>query len=168
MLTLRLHPLSDQTTLDLLRAADSKRELRIAPDSCFWLGAVSLNDETAISRFRNAVARADIQEISGFASIASDVAYAVLVRDAVSNDGYHLFVFEMRHDYLASPKIAFAKKLPAEYLIDPKPPTRLPHELTPNPRDELRNAVLSALIPGPIKRFFSRSRSTPNKPRGGN
>lgn len=43
MLDLRLHAMRDESTLDLIRKLNTRRELAVTADSCVWVGFANCN-----------------------------------------------------------------------------------------------------------------------------
>jgi hypothetical protein len=155
VLNLKLYPIHDETTLALLRGLDAHNELRVAADSCFWLGSVSRSNEAALRQFLRAAEDESLTELLKHAAIDDSLASAMLVRDAILENRFHLFIIESAPGLWADPRFVFGKRLSQECVVQAKEESGLPVGLAPSPKTEFWKAFVQTLIPRPLKAFFS-------------
>jgi hypothetical protein len=126
MLKLQLHRFSDELTLELIRKADLKGELKVATGSCFWLGSVSTDDREAFRKFLTAAEAEDIAGINRQQAIDVNMAYAILVRDANLDGRFHLLLIEAKQALWTDSTVLIWKRISTELSVTPKPGPVLP------------------------------------------
>src|SRR5580693_9510923 len=123
MMNLQLYAMRDESTLALLKRIDKQGELAIDPETCFWVGSVSCDNNVALQNFIKEAEQENLQELKKQSSIDDHIAYAILVRDARLITRFHLFVIELGQGLWTDPKFLFGKKLSMEYSVATKPST---------------------------------------------
>lgn len=146
MKTLELYPMRDGSTLTLLKKIDSKSELRVSDDSCYWLGSASMNDKQALKQFLEAADDENLLELKKHVSIDDNLAYAIIVQDAKANTRFHLFIIESNSSLWRASKILFGKMLFDEYSVAVKTEKALPKHLIPQPKLELWKSFLGGVL----------------------
>ena len=136
-LTLELYSVGDESTLALLRKIDTKAELRVDSNSCFWLGSVSTDHNEDLQKFLSAAEREALLELKEQNAIEVNMVYAILVQDASSIERFHLFIIQFGKGLWDDLRIVFAKPVSAPLSVVPKTKTALPRELVPEPKLEL-------------------------------
>jgi hypothetical protein len=146
MMNLQLYAMRDESTLALLKKMDKQRELSINPETCFWLGSVSCDNNVALQNFLKDAEQENLQELIKQASIDDHVAYAILVRDARLETQFHLFVIELGQGLWTEPKFLFGKKLSTECLVATKSSTTVPDGIVTHPKLELWKSFIGGFF----------------------
>lgn len=146
MKILELYPMRDESTLTLLKNIDTKSQLRMGDDSCYWLGSVSMNDKRALGQFLKAADDENLLELEKHTSMDDPLAYAILVQDAKTKTRLHLFIIQSDLGLWSASKMLFGKMLSAEYSVVVKTEEVLPEHLKPQPKLELWKSFLAGFL----------------------
>lgn len=136
----------DESTLDLIRQVDTRRELTVTADSCFWVGSISTDDKAAYDEFLSAAGRGDILELVRHNSIEDNLAYAVLVQDANSHARFHLFIIEAREGLWTPSRVVLGKEIPEDCSVLPQCDANLPEALMPSVKLDLWKSFIGGFF----------------------
>lgn len=146
MINLQLYPKRDETTLALLKKIDTLGDLAISPETCFWLGSVSVDNTAGFQKFIKDAEQENLQELIKQASLDDHLVYAILVRDAQLETQFHLFVIELGQGLWTDPKFIFGRKLSTECSVTAKPSTTLPEWVDTNPKVEVWKSFIGGFF----------------------
>jgi hypothetical protein len=146
MMSLQLYPMRDESTLAWLKTIDKQCELTINPETCFWVGSVSSDNEVALRIFLNEAEQENIHELVKHASLDDSLAYAVLVRDARLDTRFHLFVIEIRAGLWTAPRLLFGRQLSMECSVTARASTAVPEGIITHPKVEVWKSLLGGFF----------------------
>ena len=117
--TYHLRPFRSTLLYDQLMVIDTKHELRIEDDSCFWVGAVSIENLQGLKKFLKLLEQQNIGELCKYSQMGRATVYAVLVRDLQSATKYHLFALRASDDPDENSRFVFGAKIDKDMLVNP-------------------------------------------------